>query len=140
MVTTHTTPSIMLTDRDNERLSALAASQNGGLTEICRILALELDRARIIEPAKIPPNVVTMNTRVTVREEGTGKTRMFTLVYPSDEDISIGNLSILTPAGAALIGLCEGETLTWTTRDGQTKELTVVRILYQPEANGRFDL
>lgn len=140
MATTHTTSSIMMTERDNERLSALAASQNGGLAETSRILALELDRARVIESAKIPTNVVTMNTCVTVREEGTGKTRTFTLVYPGDEDISIGNLSVLTPAGTALIGLSEGETLAWIARDGETRELTVVEILFQPEANGRFDL
>ena len=65
---------------------------------------------------------------------------MFTLVYPCDEDFSIGYLSILTPAGTALIGLSEGETLAWIARDGQTRELTVVEILFQPEANGRFDL
>lgn len=140
MTTHHTTASIVLTERDNERLSMLAASQDGPFIEISRILAQELDRALIVEPAKIPPNVITMNSRVTVRDEVTGKTRVFTLVYPGQEDISIGNLSILTPAGAALIGLIEGETLSWITRDGQTKELTVVEILYQPEANGRFDL
>lgn len=140
MTTHHTTASIVLTDRDNDRLSALAADRNGAPAAVGRILALELDRAMIVEPAKIPPNVVTMNSRVNVRDEVTGKTRVFTLVYPGDEDISIGNLSILTPAGAALIGLSEGEPLSWITRDGQTKELTVVEILYQPEANGRFDL
>ena len=140
MITTHTTPSILLTDRDNERLSALAANRDGRFAEIGGILALELERALVVEPAKVPPNVVTMNTRVIVRDEATGTTQMFTLVYPGDEDISIGNLSVLTPAGAALIGLSKGETLAWTTRDGQTREMTVVEILYQPEANGRFDL
>ena len=140
MTTIQASSSIVLTARDSERLSAFAAVQNGQLTEVSRVLALELERAVIVEPANVPPDVVTMNSRVTVRDEGTGNERIYTLVYPGDEDISIGNLSILTPAGAALIGLSEGETLAWTTRDGQTKELTVVEILYQPEANGRFDL
>jgi transcription elongation GreA/GreB family factor len=56
-----------------------------------------------------------MNSRVTVRDEATGKTQLYTLVYPG---------------GAA----------TWVARDGQTETLTAVGILYQPEANGRFDL
>ncbi len=132
--------SIVLTERDNERLSALAAGQNNAFAAVSGILALELERALIVEPAKVPPNVVTMNTRVSVRDEESGETRVFTLVYPCDEDFSIGNLSILTPAGTALIGLSEGETLAWIARDGQTRELTVVEILFQPEANGRFDL
>lgn len=140
MTTIQASPSIVLTARDSERLTAFAAVQNGQLADVCRILALEIERAMIVEPEKVPPDVVTMNTRVAVRDEGTGRTRVYTLVYPGDEDISIGNLSILTPVGTALIGLSEGETLAWTTRDGQEKELTVVEILYQPEANGRFDL
>ena len=139
MTTTHSLPSIVLTDRDSERLSALAAGQNGQFTESSRTLARELENAMIVESARVPPNVVTMNTRVTLRDEGTGWTRIFTLVYPDGEDISAGHLSILTPMGAALIGLSEGETLTWSTRDGQTKELTVAKILYQPEASGRMD-
>ncbi len=140
MTTSQNTPSIVLTDRDNERLSALAAGQKGPDAAVGQILAQELEYAAIVEPAKVPANVVTMNSRVTVRDETNGKTQIFTLVYPVDEDISIGNLSVLTPAGTALIGLSEGETLAWTARDGQTRELTVVAVLYQPEANGRFDL
>jgi regulator of nucleoside diphosphate kinase len=130
----------MITNRDHERLSALAVAQHGPLTEVSRTLALELDLAEVVESTKIPPSTVTMNSRVLVRDKGTGKELIFTLVYPSNEDISIGNLSILTPAGVALIGLAKGETLAWITRDGQTRELTVVEILYQPEANGRLDL
>jgi regulator of nucleoside diphosphate kinase len=140
MTTIHETPSIVITNRDHERLSALAVAQHGPLTQVSRTLALELDLAEVVEPTKVPPSTVTMNSRVLVRDEGTGKELVFTLVYPSNEDISIGNLSILTPAGVALIGLAKGETLAWITRDGQTKELTVVEILYQPEANGRLDL
>lgn len=140
MTATNTAPEAILTDKDSERLFALAEGGGGRVPEVRETLARELMRARIVEPPQVPPNVVTMNTRVTVRDEGTGKTRVLTLVYPGDEDASVGNLSILTPAGAALIGLAEGETLAWVTRDGQTKELTVVEIQYQPEANGRFDL
>lgn len=140
MTTMHTTPAITLTNLDHKRLSAIASAQSGQSAEVSRILSWELENALIIESAKISSNIVTMNSRVTVRDNATGNTRIFTLVYPEDEDISIGNLSILTPVGAALIGLSVGETLEWTTRDGRDKEMTVVEILYQPEADGRFDL
>ena len=132
--------SIILTDRDQERLSAFTRSNNGPFNAVGRILATELECASVVPSSKVPSNIVTMNTRVVVRDEATGKTRILTLVYPGNEDVSVGNLSILTPAGAALIGLSVGETMSWMTRNGQTKELTVVEILYQPEAHGRFDL
>lgn len=140
MTTIHTPPTITLTDLDHKRLSAFASAQNGQFAEVSRYLSWELENAKIIKSAKVSPKIVTMNSRVKVRDEVTGNTRIFTLVYPGDEDISIGNLSVLTPVGAALIGLSVGEILEWTTRDGQDKEMTVIEILYQPEADGRFDL
>lgn len=140
MTPIHATPSIVITSRDHQRLSQLAVAQHGPLTQVSRTLEMELDLAEVVDATNVPPSTVTMNSRVLVRDEGTGKERVFTLVYPSNEDISTGHLSVLTPAGVALIGLAKGETLAWITRDGQTKELTLVEILYQPEANGRLDL
>lgn len=140
LTATDWTSGIVLTRPDYQRLSAFAGSARSGFLEVSEALSLELERARIVESTKIPANVVTMNARVTVRDEQSGKTRTFTLVYPKEEDSRVGNLSVLTPAGVALLGLSAGDTATWTTRDGQTKRLTVCEVLYQPEADGRFDL
>lgn len=133
------TDAIIVTDRDHERLFGLA-NRYDQLNEVSRMLAQELENAKVVDATEIPATVVTMNSQVTVREEDTGKVRTYTLVYPGEADISAGKLSILTPVGTALIGLSEGETMEWTTRDGRSKELTVVKVLYQPEADGRFDL
>ena len=51
-----------------------------------------------------------------------------TLVLPQQADIAQGRASILTPIGVALIGLKEGSSFSWETRDGQTRRLTVVRV------------
>lgn len=136
---TGTTP-ITVTSQDHQRLSALASNNAARSSEIFEALTWELERALVVEPAKIPANVVTMRSRVVIREKGSDRDQVYTLVYPGEEDIAIGYISILTPVGAALIGLAEGQTLSWTTRDGRTKELVVQSILYQPEADGRFDL
>lgn len=138
--TTESAQGIVLTCTDHQRLSAFAGSARNGFPQVSEALSLELERARIVEPSQIPANVVTMNARLTVREEQTGKTRTFTLVYPREEDSRVGKLSVLTPAGVALLGLSAGDTATWTTRDGQVKRLTVCEVLYQPEAAGHFDL
>ncbi len=140
MNTTQTSESIVLTERDIERLTTLIARQGSNLAEAGEILSQGLETARIVEAGEVQPSVVTMHSRVVLRDEATGQTRMYTLVYPGEEDISIGNLSILTPVGVALIGLSEGETARWNTRDGRAKEMTIVEVLYQPEADGRFDL
>ena len=51
---------------------------------------------------------------------------------------SVSDPLATSPVGAALIGLAENDTASWVTRDGQEREMTVLEILYQPEAAGRF--
>lgn len=131
---------ITVTSRDHQRLYALASNMAARSSETFEDLAFELERALVVEPAEIPADVVTMRSRVVVREKASERDRIYTLVYPGEEDIAVGHISILTPLGAALIGLSQGQALSWTTRDGRTKELVVHEILYQPEADGRFDL
>jgi regulator of nucleoside diphosphate kinase len=55
----------------------------------------------------------------------TGEDRRITLVFPGEADIAEGKVSILTPIGAALIGLSVGQSIDWTARDGRTHRLTV---------------
>ena len=131
---------ITVTSQDHQRLYALASNKAARSSETFEALAYELERAHVVEPADIPANVVTMRSRVVVREKASARDQIYTLVYPGEEDIAVGRISILTPLGAALIGLSQGQALSWTTRDGRTKELVVHEILYQPEADGRFDL
>ena len=50
------------------------------------------------------------------------------LVYPGRADISEGRISIMTPIGAALIGLAEGQSIAWTARDGKAHRLTVLKV------------
>ena len=51
-----------------------------------------------------------------------------TLVYPAQADISQGKISVLTPVGTALIGLRAGHSITWDTRTGETRRLTVLKV------------
>jgi regulator of nucleoside diphosphate kinase len=58
----------------------------------------------------------------------TGEDRTISLVYPGQADIAQGRISILTPIGAALIGLRVGQSIDWTARDERTHQLTVQSI------------
>ncbi|MBB3019168.1 transcription elongation GreA/GreB family factor [Microvirga lupini] len=51
-----------------------------------------------------------------------------TLVYPQEADISKSRISVLTPIGIALIGLPVDKSINWTTRTGDTKRLTVLKV------------
>jgi regulator of nucleoside diphosphate kinase len=56
------------------------------------------------------------------------RARRVTVVYPLEDDIAPGNISLLAPIGTALIGLSQGQSIDWTARDGRRHRLTVVSV------------
>jgi len=99
----------------------------------------ELDRAHIVDSTAIPHNVVTMNSRVCLKEMETGEENTYTLVFPSDAEIGQNKISILAPIGTAILGYRAGDTVDSLVPAGERK-LRIQGILYQPEAAGRYDL
>ncbi|MFC0217930.1 regulator of nucleoside diphosphate kinase [Pseudochelatococcus lubricantis] len=120
-------PRIVVSEEEQERLSALAASISARNPELAEELQGEMERARVVRPDKMPAGVVRMNSRVEF-ESDDGQRRRVTLVYPGEADISAGRISILTPIGTALIGLSEGQSINWTARDGREQRLTVLSV------------
>jgi regulator of nucleoside diphosphate kinase len=51
-----------------------------------------------------------------------------TLVYPPDADVTEGKISVLTPVGAALIGLSVSQSIEWQTPSGGWRSLTVLKV------------
>jgi regulator of nucleoside diphosphate kinase len=97
-----------------------------------------VDGAELLPPYKMPSRVVTMNSRLLLEDPATGEQRQVTLCYPMDADAGRGMWSVLSPAGAALLGLAEGELASWIAPDGRRHALRLQRILYQPESCGDY--
>ncbi len=104
---------------------ALAAAERS--PQATTMLLDEISRAKFYTRERIPPDVVVMGAIVEF-DDANGSTRLVTLVYPKNADISAGRVSILTPVGAGLIGLREGQTILWPDREGHERELTIVRV------------
>ncbi|WP_255543010.1 nucleoside diphosphate kinase regulator [Azospirillum sp. INR13] len=121
-------PPIVLTATDHDRLSALVEAVSERLPDVYEYLTVELERAAVIDAGELVTTVVTMGARVAFRDEVTGQERTVTLVYPRDADLAAGRVSVLTPIGAALIGVAEGQSITWYTREGEAKTLTVLAV------------
>ena len=119
----HRKPSIVVTRSDFERLSRLAESYARNPAVADQLLA-ELERARIVEDGLIAVDVVRMGSKLRFTSDS-GEDRRITLVFPAEADIAEGKVSILTPIGAALIGLSVGQSIDWTARDGRTHRLTI---------------
>jgi regulator of nucleoside diphosphate kinase len=75
----------------------------------------------------VPAGVVQMGSTVHFQSDD-GRMRRVELVFPGQADISADRISILTPIGAALIGLTKGQSMPWRTRDGQVRRLTVMSV------------
>jgi regulator of nucleoside diphosphate kinase len=136
-----TSSSRTLTDFDFRRLDALFERFRAHLKPppTLSILERELRHAAIVKPTEVPASVVTMNSKVEVFFPDTDERRALTLAFPSLAEIDVGRVSVLAPLGTALIGCREGEEVSWQTRTGP-RWLQVERVIYQPEAAGRFDL
>jgi len=99
----------------------------------------ELARADVREPADMPTNVITMNSRARIREHPSGKERELTLVYPAKAEGDSSRISVFSPAGSALLGLSTGQSIDWPTVEGHVVHLEVLEVTNQPEADTEGD-
>lgn len=133
---------IYITSFDHARLTAILNSPTlrVGPDKIhLAELRNELERAVIVESEKMPPDVVTMNSKVMVRDIVTGKESEYTLVFPHAANITKNMISILAPLGTALLGYKAGDTIEWQVPAGP-RVLKVISVIYQPEAAGDYHL
>ncbi|THV20845.1 nucleoside diphosphate kinase regulator [Peteryoungia ipomoeae] len=117
-------PAIILTQTDHERLFRLGEAHANRNPDVSEALLIELDRAHVVQDDKLAANVVRMGSKVRFTSD-LGEDRTVTLVFPADADIAANRISILTPIGAALIGLSAGQSIDWMARDGRLHRLQV---------------
>lgn len=124
-------PEIFIGDKDFEQLNNIAEAATGAASDVAEQLMDELERAVIVPQTKLSDEVVQMGSYVSFITSD-GFDRSFQLVLPRDADVSNGKISILTPIGAALIGLSGGQTIPWKTSDGRILDLTVRTVSQVP--------
>jgi len=133
---------IYITEYDMERLMTLIegtrikARRN---RENLDMLEKELLRGKLVSLENVPKDVVTMNSKVIIRDLENDELTTYDLVFPAEANISDNKVSVLAPLGMALLGYRIGDIIEWKMPSG-VKKLQVKDVLYQPEAAGRFDL
>lgn len=121
----HRMPPVYVTEQDHERLTNLASTSD---TRGARLLPEEMERAIVVDEADAAGPFVRLNSRVAFTDLGSGRTRIVEVVSPDAADIDQDRLSVLTPVGAALIGLPAGESIGVRTDDGRARVLIVVDV------------
>lgn len=133
---------IYITDFDLQRLEELieaATARSTRDSSNIEQLEEELLKAEVVDPTGIPPDVVTMNSKVCLKDLDSGEELEYTLVYPSEANLAAGKISILAPVGTAMFGYRAGDRISWSVPGG-TRKLKIKKVLYQPEAAGDFHL
>ena len=123
---------IVITEQDRYRLQKLleATRLDEKDAKSKQALREKLDETEPVFSEDIPPTIVTLNSRFTLRNLKTEVEQEYKLVLPTKADAKKRRVSILTPLGVVLLGLPEGAT--FELADGPT--LKVTKVHYQPEA------
>jgi regulator of nucleoside diphosphate kinase len=126
---------IIMSAADHAELGFLIAS-GGKISERASAelkgLESELERAQIVAPEAVPPNVITMKSRAELLDLDTGESIEFTLVFPSEANIDDGKISV-----HRLTQRCSanrvGDEFEWAVPYG-LRRLKVTYVHFQPEA------
>ncbi|HOX55623.1 MAG TPA: nucleoside diphosphate kinase regulator [Candidatus Paceibacterota bacterium] len=129
---------IYITEADLQRLRPLVEGIKNSRDDL-RALEAELKQARIVTPADVPPDVITMNSKARLRDLDTGEEMTFTVVFPGNASIEHDKISVVAPIGTAMLGHRVGDEFEWQVPAGLVR-LRVEEVLYQPEAAGHFHL
>jgi regulator of nucleoside diphosphate kinase len=118
-------PEITLGDAEHRRLLVLAMTASGHTADDTDYLHHELDRARLVPDDEVPADTVRMGSIVVYRTD-TGQRGTVEIVPPSEHDAARGRMSVVSPVGAALIGLRAGQSITRMGWDGAFCTFTVL--------------
>src|SRR5690348_16999331 len=126
--------SIVVTNLDARRLRELLARQSdASMRDQTHLQQLqgELERAAVFQWEKTPADVVTMHSEIDVLDLESGDRNGYTLVFPSEADVTARRISVLAPLGTALLGFREGDTVEWIMPGGK-RRLRIERV-HQPD-------
>jgi len=125
-----------LSTLDYERLELLL--QKLPAQDLKRLyLQAELEKATVVDPAEMPPDVISMNSQVQLKLSADDEVRELQLVYPKDLKADTPQLSVLAPVGMALLGRRQGDFIQWE-YSGTKGQIEVIRLISQPEREGLY--
>ena len=132
-------PAIVMTSRDRDRLLALASDPEKIDSSVARFLVQEIQRAEILPVRSAVAGLVVMGSEVEFIASGSNAVRRGTLVYPDQAHEHENAISVMTPIGAALLGLGPGQAIDWVTETGESGWVAVLDV-HQPTRRTAADL
>src|SRR5688572_23671601 len=130
-----------ITVNDYQRLKGFVelASFKTKMPAVTNKLIARLDSAKLFPQNEIARNVITMNSRVRLKDVTTKRVAEITITYPQDADARARRVSVFSEIGLALLGQKENDIVSWRIPSG-TGRFQVEKVIYQPEAAGDYFL
>ena len=119
-------PPITISTLDRDRLYALLEHHQED-QEVVEHLYDELDRAECRPLKEMPDDVVMLHRWAYFKNQDNGREHRLMLVMPDEVSEGPDRLSILSPVGAALLGLSVGASIDWPSK-GKVLRLTLISV------------
>ena len=88
----------------------------------------ELKKAKLVNEADFPSDVVRLNSKVKIKAEKKDEMMELMIVTPDKADIKKRKISIMAPLGTALIGFRQGQKVEWQGPSGK-KFFTIMEVI-----------
>ena len=95
-----------------------------------------LTHSKLVDSTEIRPNIVTMNSKFSLKNIGNGKKEVYSLVFPNDSGDDKTKINVFSKIGAQILGSSIGTVIQTSPTDNQY--FVIEEILYQPEAEGDY--
>ena len=132
---------MVITVNDYQRLTGLTefAALKERMPEIATRLYKQLTGAKMVSQELISHGIITMNSRVLLKDAVNGREAEITITYPQHADNRERKVSVFSSIGKALLGKQVGDVVSWKVPSGNG-QFEILKVTYQPEAVGDFSL
>lgn len=120
-----------ITTKDYMILEAIA-DRAAGSSAYRELLRAKLRGAQVIFGDDVPPSVATINSRLRFAADGREEERVLVHAPPGDS-FPAPVLAITTLRGLAMLGMTEGQTITFPDDEWRFDTIVLQEIAYQPE-------
>lgn len=123
-----TQPPIHLLASESDIVGNLALQAEHRQPVVAAMLLAEIERAQFHDLDTLPDSVVTLGSEIDFLDEKNHELRTARLVLPAAANIALGQISILTPIGAALYGLSAGNSIYWPDLEGCERRIRIFAV------------
>ena len=128
-------PVLNRADRDRmRRFISLHEARLAREEEALALLSAKMERCYLIEGEDIPNDVVTMNSRVRMRDADSGRSYVTTAVLPMQRSASGGDSLLRAYPKIALLGARVGADIVWRFA-GRLRRARIEQLVFHPESS-----